>query len=378
MNLVDLVTNQLGGDMIGRIGNLLGIGNDDARSAVDAGVPAMLAGISGLAGTSDGARKLTSALDSLDDRLVGNIGSALSGGGADSVIKTGSNALSSLLGGNMLSGLGTALSRFTGLGTGAINSLLGLLAPIVLGTLKSQKSRMGLDASGLANLLAGQRQNVVNAMPSGLGSMLAGVPGISALSGLGESARDVAGSVYGTGRSVANTAAATTRVAANTGSSALRWLIPVAAVLGLVALIWYMVNRTGPNTVTAQPGAPRNQSTTGAGVVASVDEQVTRLTSQVSDFFTGATDSLKKITDRASAEAALPQLRDLAGKFDSMRATAGNLPSSARERVVSLVAQSWPALQAALDKAMAIPGVSDVLRPVVDQIRNGVNAFTQP
>jgi hypothetical protein len=208
--------------------------------------------------------------------------------------------------------------------------------------------------------------------------MLAGVPGISALSGLGESARDVAGSVYGTGRSVANTVAATTRVAANTGSSALRWLIPVAAVLGLVALIWYMVNRTGPNTVTAQPGAPRNQSTTGAGVVASVDEQVTRLTSQVSDFFTGATDSLKKITDRASAEAALPQLRDLAGKFDSMRATAGNLPSSARERVVSLVAQSWPALQAALDKAMAIPGVSDVLRPVVDQIRNGVNAFTQP
>jgi hypothetical protein len=376
--LGDLVTNQLGGDMIGRIGNLLGIGNDDAGSAVDAGVPAMLAGISGLAGTSDGARKLTSALDSLDDRMVGNIGNALSGGGADSVIKTGSNALSSLLGGNMLSGLGTALSRFTGLGTGAINSLLGLLAPIVLGTLKSQKSRMGLDASGLANLLAGQRQNVVNAMPSGLGSMLAGVPGISALSGLGESARDVAGSVYGTGRSVANTAAATTRVAANTGSSALRWLIPVAAVLGLVALIWYMVNRTGPNTVTAQPGAPRNQSTTGAGVVASVDEQVTRLTSQVSDFFTGATDSLKKITDRASAEAALPQLRDLAGKFDSMRATAGNLPSSARERVVSLVAQSWPALQAALDKAMAIPGVSDVLRPVVDQIRNGVNAFTQP
>jgi hypothetical protein len=345
-------------------------------------VPALLAGITGLASSNDGARRLSSALDNLDDRTVGNIGSALSGSGANSVIDSGRNLLSSLLGGNMLSGLGGALSRFTGLGTGAITSLLGLLAPLVLGTLKNQKNRMGLDASGLANLLTSQRQNVLDALPSGLGSALAGVPGLSALSGLGESARDtardVAGSVYATGRNVANTATATTRAAANTGSSALRWLLPVAAMLGIVGLIWYAVNRSGPSTVTAQPGTPRPQVAPDTSVNTAVEEQATRLTGQAKDFFSTATGSLAKITDRASAEAALPQLRELAGKFESMRTTAGSLPASARERVATLVSESWPALQAALDKVMAIPGVGEVLRPVADQIRSTISAFTRP
>ena len=381
MNLVDLVKNQIGGDMIGRISNLLGVGNSEARSAVDAGVPALLAGLSGLASTNDGAKKLASTVNGLDDSMLSNIGNALAGGGANSVIDTGRNLLGSLFGNNMLSGLGGALSRFTGLGGSAVTSLLGLLAPMVLGSLKSQKDRAGLDAGGLANLLSGQKNNIMAAMPSGLGSMLSNVPGLSSLSGLvdsaGDTARDVAGSVYNTGRQVAQTATSTTRAAASTAASPLRWLLPVAAMLALVGLVWWAANRSGPEAVKATP-QPRAVTPPTVNPTPLVDEQVTRLTDQARDYFSTATTELGKITDRASAEAALPRLREFATRLDSLRTSVGTLPAASRDKIASFINSSAPSLRSTIDKLMANTEVSEVLRPVADQIRNSITAFTKP
>ena len=81
--------------------------------------------------------------------------------------------MGSLLGGNTLSSLASALGRFTGQGSGSISSLLALLAPIVLGVLKSRTGGMGSDANALASLFAGQRQNIISAMPRGLSDQLA-------------------------------------------------------------------------------------------------------------------------------------------------------------------------------------------------------------
>ena len=294
MNLVDLVRNQIGGDMISRISNLLGVGNSEARSAVDAGVPALLAGLSGLASTNDGAKKLASTVNGLDDSIVNNIGNSLAGGEANAIIDTGRTLLGSLFGSSMLSGLSGALSRFTGLGGSAVTSLLALLAPMALGTLKSQKDRSGLDAAGLANLLSGQRNNIMAAMPSGLGSMLSSVPGLSGLSGMvdgtDEMARNVVGSVNNTGRQVAQAATSTTRTAASTAASPLRWLLPVAAMLALVGLVWWAANRSGPEAVKAQPGTtPRTVVTPST---TAVEEQVTRLTDQAKESIISATTSL--------------------------------------------------------------------------------------
>ncbi|HVP73226.1 MAG TPA: DUF937 domain-containing protein [Phycisphaerales bacterium] len=379
MNLVDLIKSQLGGDMISRIAGTLGIDNSDARGAVDATVPALLASVASAAGTTDGARRLVSSLDGLDERVIGNIGNALAGGSANSVVDTGRNLLGSILGKNVFSSLGGALSRFTGLGAGAITSLLGLLGPLVLGTLKGQKDRLGLDAGGLMKMLTGQKQNIMDAMPSGLDSMLSSVPGLSAVTGIGEAVRDtasdVAGSVYGAGRNVAHTAANTasyaTRTAAQSTSSALRWLVPLAAVLGIAALVWWLSSRTTPSPATANP-----RTITPPSV--SVNDQITRATGQVKDFFSSANSTLGEITDQASAEAALPKLRELASNFETLRTSTSTVPVAVRDAVRPVVSQSWSALQSTIDRVMALPGVGSVLRPVFDQIRTTAEAFTRP
>jgi hypothetical protein len=55
---------------------------------------------------------------------------------------------------------------------------LGLLGPVVLGVLGREQRDRGLDASGLANLLISQKNNVSAALPAGLSKYLreAGIP----------------------------------------------------------------------------------------------------------------------------------------------------------------------------------------------------------
>src|SRR5262249_52080812 len=57
-------------------------------------------------------------------------------------------------------------------------SLLGLLGPVVLGVLGREQRDRGLDASGLANLLTSQKNNVMAALPAGFSRYLreAGIP----------------------------------------------------------------------------------------------------------------------------------------------------------------------------------------------------------
>ena len=108
--------------------------------------------------------------------------SAIGGPGQQSLVNSGLSALSSLLGGSATSALGGALSKFTGMSQGSSSSLIGMLAPAVLGTLGDQQAEQGLDASGLARLLASQKDNIAAALPPGFGSLLsaAGVPGFAA------------------------------------------------------------------------------------------------------------------------------------------------------------------------------------------------------
>jgi len=91
------------------------------------------------------------------------------------------------VGGRDQNALIRAISKFTGLGQGASGSLLGMLAPIVMGTIgQHQSATRALDANGIANLFAGQKDNIAAALPSGFGSLLSGT---GLLNSLGDAAR---------------------------------------------------------------------------------------------------------------------------------------------------------------------------------------------
>ena len=245
-NLVDLVKDQLSGGVLAKLPEILGTSQTSANTAVSAAVPALLAALGSTASTPGGARSLASELDSFDEQTINNLPQALNAGGK-SLADLGTSLLGNLFGSGTLSSLGSVLSRFTGLESGKTGSLLAMLAPIVLGILKRRTQGQG--AEGMTRLLEGQKQNIMNAMPSGLGTALAGISGMGALT---DWAQGTAGSAYQAGRAGVYEAVGTARASATTGASALRWALPVLAVLIVAGLLWWWLGGR-PTTVTTPP-----------------------------------------------------------------------------------------------------------------------------
>jgi hypothetical protein len=314
-----------------------------------------------MASTRDGARDLAAAVGGLDDRVLDNLPQSLSSGGRSGLNlgDMGTKLLGSLLGGNAISSLASVLGRFTGLSGGSVSSLLTLLAPIVLGVLKN-RTGTGADATALASLFAGQRHNIVDAMPSGLSDQLASVPGMS---GAAAWVRSTADSAYQAGQAAVSEAGRTARDAAAAGSSALRWVLPVLAVLIVAGLLWWWGTRSMPPQTVSVPPA-----TIGT-------DQITSLTGQVTDFFRTATDTFTGIKDVASAEAAAPKLRELSTRLDTMRVAMNQLPADARAKLVALVKDLGAKLMPTIEAATAIPAVGDTLKPYVDDLRSKLNAL---
>src|SRR5262245_12977195 len=111
-NLVELVRGQLTGDTGDKIASLLGESRDRTQAGIGAAIPGILSGLTNMATTTDGARRLSSAVDSSDSGILSNL-STLFGGSFSS--DTGTGLLRSLLGGENLTGLSSGIGRSSGL-----------------------------------------------------------------------------------------------------------------------------------------------------------------------------------------------------------------------------------------------------------------------
>ena len=213
VNLVSLVMQFLTPDMIGRIASALGLDRNSTQTAVGAGVPGLLAGLMGVALQPGGGQKLVDSAKQYSGTL-GNFASMLGTGGQTSFIEKGSQMLSSLLGGQDQNALAGALAKFTGLGQGASGSLLGMLAPLVMGTIAQQQGANSLNASGIASLLASQKDNIATALPSGFGNLLGGTGLLDLLGGAARTATGAGGEAARAATTAARTVGDTGRRAA--------------------------------------------------------------------------------------------------------------------------------------------------------------------
>lgn len=257
-NLVGLVMKQVGGNLPGVLGSLLGESADRTKGALSAAVPVILAGLMGVASKGgDAAERLASAVSHQDDSMLDDLVGVLGGGEHQAMADRGSAMLSSLLGDGVIGGLVGTVGKFSGLGSGSTKSLLGLLAPIVMSVLSREKKAEGLDDAGLVNMLMGQKENVESAMPAGMASALGAAGLLDSLMGAPSSATasideavdratGTAGKVAGAAATAAGPAAERSSHVAPQASSAasstaasrgawLRWAVPLVI---LLALIW--------------------------------------------------------------------------------------------------------------------------------------------
>ena len=362
MNLVSMIMQFLAPAIINKMAANLGVGQGLVGKAITAAIPSILAGLAGAASKSGGAAQLASALGKQDPGLLGNFASMIGGSNSKGLIDSGSSVLSSLLGGSSTGALAGAIGKFAGVNDSQCKSLLGMLAPVVFGTLAKEQKSSKLDAGGLASLLNGQKSNIAAAMPAGFSDLLAG-------SGLLDS---IAGNLKGAGDGAKRTAQEVDRKVERSdipGSapSFNKYLLPLA----LAALALYFV--TGRMGHRDAPMSPPPAATTAPAThtaAPGVD-----LTGQARGVLDSLTASLGGIKDEASAKSAMPKLQDILGQVTKLKDTAQALPADARHPLVVMISGFMPGFASTIDKVMAIPGVSGVLKPVMDQIMANLGAL---
>jgi hypothetical protein len=381
MNLVSLAMQFLTPDMIGRVASGLGLDKGLAGKAISAALPSILAGIVGTSAKPDGLKALTSALGNQDPGLLGSLAGMLGGSNQSSLISNGSSLLSGLLGGGATGALAGAVAKFAGIGDGPAKSLLGMLAPVVMGTIGKQQQSAGLDAGGLAKMLMGQKDNIASAMPSGFAQLLGGT---GLLDSIGPNLKALSG---GTSTSTSTTTSSapkaapsttTTSTASRTTTSAAPYATPKPASaslwpwLGLAALAglgwwYYFISGENKPRVTAQaPAAMQAMMVNGVDVGG-----------QVKTLSDGLRTTLGSIKDAGSAQAALPKLQDAVAQLDKVKGLAASMPAGGKSSFAALITSLMATLNPLFDTALAVPGVSGIVKGPIDQIRNAMTALSK-
>jgi len=356
VNLVSLIMQFLTPDMIGRIASALGLDRNNAQTAIGAAVPGLLAALCGVATQPGGAPKLVDAARQQTGSL-GNFASMIGAAGQSSLIEKGSQMLSSLLGGRDQTALAGAVGKYAGLGQNASGSLLGMLIPVVMDTIAQQQGARSLDANGIANLLAGQKDNIAAALPAGFANLLGGT---RLLDSLGSAVRTATAAASQTARvttSAARTVGETGQRAAGSFASP-AWFYWLIAAVAIAVVLLYLFTR--PTEQVVQQGVPTIPSLTVGGL---------DIRKEVTDSITNLRAALGGITDAASAQAALPKLREVTAQIDKVDGVAGQLSAEQRKVLAGLVNSLMPSLSQLFDKVLAIPGVSEVLKPTIDALR---------
>jgi hypothetical protein len=164
-SILEMVTGQLGGDMLKNVSGLLGSDEKKTGTAVAAAVPLLLGALARNSANTKGAESLAGALDkdhdgSILDNVAGFLGQAQAG--------PGEGILRHVLGARRPA-VEAGLSKSSGLDVGSVGKLLTMVAPLVMGALGRTKREKGMDPGTLGNFLGQERQAIEQKAPQEMG-----------------------------------------------------------------------------------------------------------------------------------------------------------------------------------------------------------------
>lgn len=165
--ITQIITQQLGGSAARTLAQRFGISETAANSAVQIGVPLILAALARNASQPQEAESLHQAVATDHD---GSIFNNLMGYLQNPQTANGAGILGHVFG-NQRPTIENNLAQATGMDQSSAGGLLETLAPLVMGSLGQAQQQNGLDASGLSNLLNNQQQEAQANAPGAM-SML--------------------------------------------------------------------------------------------------------------------------------------------------------------------------------------------------------------
>jgi hypothetical protein len=351
-NVMDMVLKQLTPDNIKAVAGMLGEDQGKVSSAMSGAAPAILGGLVSAFSEPSGRQAFERQLDQADGGIMDNLAGMLGGSGGSSLVNTGASMLGSLMGDNKMGMLASALSSFSGMSSDSTKSLLGLATPMLLGMLKSKGKSDGLGASGLIDMLMGQKDNIAGALPPQLGSALSGT---GLLDG-------VLGKAGGAATAAAAATTAAGKQAADKGGSLLGKLIPLILLVLVAWLVYQFLIKPGDE--------PTGSSSVGSVGAVQLSDQLELLMGQAGSVLSG-------INSVEDARNALSSLESVDRGLGQLLSTAANLPSGQTQKLAANFAKLAPPLESAVGHAYNVPGARDVLSGTVDSILRKLKVISE-
>jgi hypothetical protein len=326
MNLIENIMEMISGSNLNRLSSLLGQSEDNTRSAVGAAVPAILAGVSRLVSSGDGAQRVAAKLSSFS----GSPGDFLAQE-PQAVESQGHSALTDLFGSGGVSGMINTLARYSGFSAETASKLLGYVAPFVLGGVAKQFAGKSLSIQSLTNLFASQKNAIASALPSGLS--LPDMPTISAAGTTAYTARDVK--------------------QPRTGSRRLAPYLWTVGGLAAAFLLYQAWSQYRPRSATAELA----QSPPASEVTGAFERQITTLTN-----------TLNGIRDSDSVQAALPGLRNVGRQVADTKATFDRLPDAGKAEVRTALKPALTRLEDVWARVRSSFAEDNPIAPIVENV----------
>jgi hypothetical protein len=165
--ITQIITQQLGGSAARTLAQRFGISESAANTAVQIGVPLIVAALARNASQPQEAQSLHQAVaNDHDGSILDNVMGYLQ----NPQTADGSGILGHVFG-NQRPAIESNLAQATGMDQSSAGGLLETLAPLVMGSLGKAQQENGLDASGLSSLLNNQQQEAQANAPGAM-SML--------------------------------------------------------------------------------------------------------------------------------------------------------------------------------------------------------------
>ena len=223
-SLLESLSTYLTPDLIDSIGSTLGESPGSVSKGMGAVLPALLGGVADKAKDPSALQQLFALItDDANDGSVlrdsgGLLGTLTQNKGS---LATLAASLLPFLFGGRTDSISSAIANYAGIKSSSASSLIRLGAPLVLAQLGDRVRKEGLGASALASLLGGQRDSITRATPGALAGLL------------GHAAPRAAEPRYES-RPAARAVEPERR-------SGLRWLLPLAIGLALLAGLWSLL-----------------------------------------------------------------------------------------------------------------------------------------
>jgi hypothetical protein len=357
-SLIGAVMQTLSPSVIERLGGSFGENREATQKGVAAVIPALLAGLGGLAEQPGGAERVAASAQLQDAGIVDNLSRIVGGSDQGALMDSGQSLLTSLFGGETVDDLIGAVSKYAGLRGDSAAGMMAVLAPVIMAVLGRQKRSMGLDADALGRLLSTQKGAIASLVPAGFSSLL-GATGL----------RD---SIVGALEPVKSNGAIGAARPAGVPSWAYALGVIVIALIGY--WLWYGAPSqrvAGTANERAVSGSSQPPHAAGSVMVGQID-----VAKEVRALVDDTSKSLGNVTDAASAQKALPALNDVVAEFDKIKAMTGQIPADGRQTLTRIVGEAKPGLLKLIDQAQAAPGVAGVLKPTLDALKGKLDRFT--